>query len=582
MRWSVFSLLGGISLVWLVPACDGGGGSGGSGGSTETTGSGGTTGSFKGVTVLFVDDYELDGVTAQRPQDMSQIESVTAFVKNGDKYDTYPGKLFDDGHAEIADVPEGPYLLQIKPAPAADPQFPAPVRYRASSARTLDLGAVQIGRADVVPLDEPASLHVTGALSEPWAVPEFDANGNPTSNASDRLELYSREAGAYGFAQEDPNSLAPQGGDTSVDWTFDAQLGQSYGWTPVKIDASKGDKSVVVRQRNDSLFPDPAQAPDVGWATATFDRVVDAQATSSFTLSPDAEAVAQGGFTPSGSPFSYTLDYKQSAAAPFSDALGAPTSTRFFVTVFVEPGKTVPSASASPLLLNLTVLGGGAPKNPACYPDDMGMCDAGACPNGCDDSLLPATLSDFNHTFQDTNPFNADASLFVDQSMFFVRRVMNPGDGKTAQVLTVYDTADKVDVVSGEPFTPKVGLIQNPKAGGKACDFDDVVSGVGTGPTLSWDAPATGQPQDYYVQVRDENDIVDAQGNTLSPFWQVAQARTADTQITFPEGTLTTGHYYTFRVYAIQDDVARDPAAPYRPKGFGSAFSMRSTGLVTP
>lgn len=579
MNRSFFSSFAWLSLLCLFPACDGNVSSGGGGsGDTGGTSTGGSAGD--GVTVLFVDSYELDGVTGERPQDLSRVASITALVANGDKYDSYPGQLFQDGHAEIPGVPEGPYVLERRFEPSADiPEFPTVTRYLATSERTLDLGHNHVGRADAAPLDQQADLRVKGALSSPWADPE----GDPLSSATDRLEIYSREAGAYGLALDMGNGEAPFGGDTSVDWGFDALLAfDSLGWSPVAIDQSKGDKAVVVRERNDALFPDPALAPDVGWATATYDHVVDAQAVTQLTVKPGTEALAEGSFSPAASSVSFDFVYEQAATQPLSDALGAPTDTLLSFSLYLEPSKTAPSYSASPYLNNLTVFGVGAPANPTCYPDDMGVCDAGLCPNGCDESLLPAKLSDLSRTFDDQNPFNPEATHYAYFQMSFGRRVPNPGDGGTARLITLYSRSGKAEALTGKSLAPQMGLIQNPKVGGAPCDFDDVLTGVGTGPTLSWDPPSSGDPQYYTVTLRDENNLVTDQGNLLASAVSVASFRTTDTHVTFPTGALVAGHYYTFRVGAFHEGTAPDAAAPERWKSFDSAGSVRSTGLFAP
>ena len=103
--WALF-------LPAVLPACgpsvrSGTGGSGGTGGTNDT-----------GVTVLLIDDYELDGVKGQRPIDTSGIESIAALVKKGSGYETYPATI-SSGQADIPDVPEGPYVLQIRRKPDA-------------------------------------------------------------------------------------------------------------------------------------------------------------------------------------------------------------------------------------------------------------------------------------------------------------------------------------------------------------------------------------------------------------------------------------------------------------------------------
>lgn len=570
--WALF-------LPAVLPACgpsvrSGTGGSGGTGGTNDT-----------GVTVLLIDDYELDGVKGQRPVDTSGIESIAALVKKGSGYETYPGTL-SSGQADIPDVPEGPYVLQIRRKPDPDlPEYPQFTRYVTASARVLDFGSDAVGRADVEILEPPATatLRVTGGLSSPWAEPTYDPDGNPITNAYDRLEIYSREAGSYGIAVDSGDGLMPVGGDTSVDWPFDATYAlETAGWPPAAIDASKGDSAVIVRQRNDLLFPDPATAPDAAWATATYDRVVDAQPVTSFTLKPGDEALASGDLAPSGGDVTFDFVYEKAAAAPFIDAVGVPTTAVLTFFLYVEPGVAVPSISASPLLVNIFAFGSESPANPTCFPDDMGACDPGLCPSGCDDTLVPPVYSDLTRTFQDRNPFNPDATIIAYASVVYGRRVPNPGDGATARLNASYVVSGKAESMSGKPIATDMGLVRNIQVGGSPSGFDDLLEGVGTGPTVSWDAPSAGSPQLYAVAVRDENNVVDSMGNVLATVATVAEFRTHDTEVTFPEGTLEAGHYYSFRVAAIRDGVARSDDAPNHWKSFDTTSSFLSSGLVTP
>jgi hypothetical protein len=105
-----------------------------------------------------------------------------------------------------------------------------------------------------------------------------------------------------------------------------------------------------------------------------------------------------------------------------------------------------------------------------------------------------------------------------------------------------------------------------------------LATGVGTTPTLAWDAPASGTPQGYRVavyQAAAANSATVLTGPVLELF-------TAGTQARVPPGILAQGGTYFFVVRAIADPAYSPATAPQRYGTFPFGWADNVTGLVQP
>lgn len=102
--------------------------------------------------------------------------------------------------------------------------------------------------------------------------------------------------------------------------------------------------------------------------------------------------------------------------------------------------------------------------------------------------------------------------------------------------------------------------------------------GVGTTPTLAWDAPASGTPQGYRLavyQAAAANSATVLTGPVLDLF-------TAGLQAQVPPGILVQGGTYFFVVRAIADPAYKPATAPQRFGTFPFGWADNVTGLVQP
>jgi hypothetical protein len=93
-------------------------------------------------------------------------------------------------------------------------------------------------------------------------------------------------------------------------------------------------------------------------------------------------------------------------------------------------------------------------------------------------------------------------------------------------------------------------------------------TGIGTTPTVAWDAPTVGTPGQYVVVIRR---VFDNGGFAASQY--VATIRTAAMSVVVPPGLLETGESYTFLIAASVEtgvDLTAHPGQLGLPSGYAS------------
>jgi hypothetical protein len=130
------------------------------------------------------------------------------------------------------------------------------------------------------------------------------------------------------------------------------------------------------------------------------------------------------------------------------------------------------------------------------------------------------------------------------------------------------------------PLAPLVTPPRNLRVGGTSLVTGNgiLATGVGTTPTLAWDAPASGTPQGYRVEVYQAaaaNSATVLTGPVLDLF-------TAGLQAQVPPGILVQGGTYFFVVRAIADPAYKPATAPRRFGTFPFGWADNVTGLVQP
>jgi hypothetical protein len=314
-------LLSMLSMAWGCGTSHGGGGDGGVDPGHDLGGKNDQDGGMAGtspVTGTAIDEFITETGRQSRPQDLSQT-LIAAIVTEADGYQNWHwGTGTAAGTFTIADVPNGPYVLQFGSG-----------SFFEADTRSWDFGNLYVGRPDAVAVAPSAAtslgLELTGLA--PWT-------------AGDELALFSLGSAAWGSLSA--AATAPQEGVTTL-----SGFAVNYAKLqhPTLIDGGKGDHLFVTQseQKRDG---------NVSYSAAT--RVLSSGAVTmkpgeSTTLAGAMVAVAQDqtlGFTWDGAAF----EALRSAVHPSAHA-----DYRF--RILAEPaGPAEQSRSSPPELLRVSSL----------------------------------------------------------------------------------------------------------------------------------------------------------------------------------------------------------------------------------
>jgi hypothetical protein len=198
------------------------------------------------------------------------------------------------------------------------------------------------------------------------------------------------------------------------------------------------------------------------------------------------------------------------------------------------------------------------------------------CPTGCNDATEPSHPIDLKMNLDYTNPYSANTgSLDYSESMSFRVTVTHPVAATSERLRGTLSVSGKLDS-DGLPAT--IDFVKNVKIGGKPTHHESALTGVGSTPTLSWDAPPTGADH-YTVTLVDLDDVTGTDG-TVSAYRSIARISTLGTSFTVPPGMLISGHVYYAQINAIK--AGFDEARPNRQSNFDTSSSIFPTGMFTP
>lgn len=173
------------------------------------------------------------------------------------------------------------------------------------------------------------------------------------------------------------------------------------------------------------------------------------------------------------------------------------------------------------------------------------------------------------------NPFPSTWQPFIVAHQDVIRSYAVAGTNDRADFLGEVYVATTTLPTAAAPITPIVGPVSNPAMNGTNFFFDQ--SGVGTTPTVTWDAPAVGTATHYRVRI--DRLYVGAQGHAaseLAGFFYLT-----GTSLTIPPNLLVPGNNYVFTIFAESlpgIDITQTPFRLSFPHGFASSLS----GLITP
>lgn len=490
---------------------------------------------------------------------------------------SYPGTISDSGEISIPDIPMGPYWLALTATPSKNlPNAQAQRTFVETDARVVDVGRFNTGRSDIAPMTQPSPIAINATFGIPFQVYTEDMSGQVTQPLTDELQFVSRGAALWGIADTFAEMTGPADGATQVQgWTFDMQgnfMDLMNQGTPL-VDASKGDDFValhgVAQQEGDSM---PDGDP---WTGYQYFAAQEAFSAANVTMTDGGTTNVTLDFMPVTQK-NFVLDYKGSA---FNALLPSGITDPVFasLSVVMEVGTPNPGIGAFASLWSTTVSSEMAYTNPdpACH--DAG-CDPMACATACDPGML-VHPGDHAHTYGYGNPFQYGQELFTAIISFSKNvRPLLP-EMTTERLRGSFSISVPAAEVMGKPILPTLSLPQNIKVAGQATPYDQITTGVGTTPTISWDPPAMGTPTNYRVSVIDLKDMTGTDGTT-SLRRTVATMYTTGTQVTIPEGIMQAGANYYLQVTA---DAAEgyDSSKPFV-YAQHYVWARMFTGVVTP
>jgi len=537
-------------------------------GSSGSSSSGGESGDITGSAR---DTYwSKNGDELVYPKDRwSKIEAISD--------QTYLGTFIDTGGLTIPNVPMGPYWLAL--TGVVNEKFPmaqAPRTFVETDAREIDIGRLNTGRSDILEMKQPSNIVIDATFSTPFQVYTEDMNGQVLQPLTDELQIISRGAGMWCYSDVSADGTGPTDGAMQVPgWTFDMQANfqNLMGQGAPLIEAAKGDDFVLI---HGVAAMEGNEMPDGNpWTGYQYFSAKESASIADVTTVDGSTTNVIAGFT-TLDPKNFALDYKGAAFNALLPA-GLVDPVSVSLSVVMEVGAPNPGVGTFASLLSVTSGTEMAYTNPDPACQGAG-CDPMACASTCDPGMQ-VHPGDYAHTYSYGNPFSYGQELFT-AVITFGKNVRTLLPEMTAERLRGYlSISVPVAEAAGKPIQPTLSLPQNIKVGGQSTNYDQIMTGVGTSPTVSWDAPSIGTPSKYRVLVIDLTDLTGLDGATSSRR-TVATMETKGTQVTIPDGIMTAGTNYYFQVTAYAQD-KYDSGKPFVFAQHEAAARM-FTGVVTP
>jgi hypothetical protein len=508
-----------LASCWLVGCNDriaaDGGGSGtdtdhetGAATGLDSTGEPPFVGVRRNTVVTFV---AADGSVSTRSYDPTEDGTAWAVeVGDGAAIQSFPGEYDGVGWLEFAGVPEAPYVLRRTDAGGRSWLTVLDVRDIEAD------GVLRAGRSTAL-VAQTSTPRLSLSVSSMTALGEADA-----------LELYSRNVDALDSLGRYDGESPPALGATALDgWTlpWDAQ---NVVWQVPLVEPVAGDDLWLTHLVATPLFPElPPEEPDDAWREAQLLRLVEATALGlDQAIDDGATAAASGSFVAvTTTPVSLDLRLDQ-LREELEANLGSPGTVlgvSCVVRIVVAPGEDVPIEGMTPTLAEISV--GNACSTVACEPETP--------PPG--DRVVELEVG---------NPFDFGTEL-LQAGCWALGYVTHPETQLLEHVRAYLSFSRPLADVG--PVAPTLGMPSDIHIGGEPCRMGDVLTGVGTTPTVSLAAPSLGTADHYAITVmRLEGPGAFGYGSPS----RVGGFETTATTFTLPEGLLEPGAYYHLQVEA--------------------------------
>jgi len=181
-------------------------------------------------------------------------------------------------------------------------------------------------------------------------------------------------------------------------------------------------------------------------------------------------------------------------------------------------------------------------------------------------SYSPADSLDHSLTMHYGDPFPGD---WVPYETAFMLVLCNIDTAQTTHGMGYMSVSDAAGALFGD-VKPRLGPIGDPRVDGMSATVE--VTANSTTPTISFDAPATGTADAYYVSIRELG--TGGRGTLVATFL------TTSTSIVVPAGVLTSGSSYFVEITAEANAEVDYEAAPRRRGDATSANSRRPTARI--
>jgi len=173
------------------------------------------------------------------------------------------------------------------------------------------------------------------------------------------------------------------------------------------------------------------------------------------------------------------------------------------------------------------------------------------------------------------NPYPSTWGKVVSAKRSFYKSYGAPGTTATVNFGFTISTSHTLGALPVQPLAPLVGPVQNLRINGLAASSNNLA--VGTTPTFTWDAPATGTTTYYSIYLFQ---VTATPGATSATATQLAYFRTTQNQLKVPSGLLSVGNA-TFALVTAFSVGQYDPTHPAR-QGFPLGLADNNTEIFVP